>query len=127
MSTVVLYCWCHSDKASVLLYFTFKARRSRINHARKCRLSKVNSNVIKTANAMIKSLFKSIGINDIESLLYVWINGGICTQTMVKVCIMQFNDTLIHIAICLGDLFFIASTDTRWVVFLNETPTPAYR
>ena len=22
MSTVVLYCWCHSDGASVLLYFT---------------------------------------------------------------------------------------------------------
>ena len=24
MSTVVLYCWCHSDGASVLLYFTFQ-------------------------------------------------------------------------------------------------------
>ena len=24
MSTVVLYCWCHSDGASVLLYFTLK-------------------------------------------------------------------------------------------------------
>ena len=24
MSTVVLYCWCHSDSASVLLYFTYK-------------------------------------------------------------------------------------------------------
>ena len=23
ISTVVLYCWCHSDSASVLLYFTF--------------------------------------------------------------------------------------------------------
>ena len=23
MSPVVLYCWCHSDSASVLLYFTF--------------------------------------------------------------------------------------------------------
>ena len=23
MSTVVLYCWCHSDSASVFLYFTF--------------------------------------------------------------------------------------------------------
>ena len=23
MSTVVLYCWCHGDSASVLLYFTF--------------------------------------------------------------------------------------------------------
>ena len=23
MSTVMLYCWCHSDSASVLLYFTF--------------------------------------------------------------------------------------------------------
>ena len=23
VSTVVLYCWCHSDSASVLLYFTF--------------------------------------------------------------------------------------------------------
>ena len=23
MSTVVLYCWCHSDDASVHLYFTF--------------------------------------------------------------------------------------------------------
>ena len=23
MSTVVLYCWCHSDSASFLLYFTF--------------------------------------------------------------------------------------------------------
>ena len=27
MSTVVLYCWCHSDSASVLLYFTFQKRR----------------------------------------------------------------------------------------------------
>ena len=25
MFTVVLYCWCHSDSASVLLYFTFNA------------------------------------------------------------------------------------------------------
>ena len=24
MSIVVLYCWCHSDSASVLLYFTFE-------------------------------------------------------------------------------------------------------
>ena len=24
MSTVVLYCWCHSDGASVLSYFTFQ-------------------------------------------------------------------------------------------------------
>ena len=24
MSTVVLYCWCHSDGASVLLYFTLQ-------------------------------------------------------------------------------------------------------
>ena len=23
MSTVVLFCWCHSDSGSVLLYFTF--------------------------------------------------------------------------------------------------------
>ena len=23
MSTVVLYCWCHSDGASVISYFTF--------------------------------------------------------------------------------------------------------
>ena len=23
MPTVVLYCWCHSDSTSVLLYFTF--------------------------------------------------------------------------------------------------------
>ena len=23
MSTLVLYCWCHSDSASVILYFTF--------------------------------------------------------------------------------------------------------
>ena len=23
MFTVVLYCWCHSDSVSVLLYFTF--------------------------------------------------------------------------------------------------------
>ena len=26
MSTVVLYCWCHSDSASVLLYFTYEGR-----------------------------------------------------------------------------------------------------
>ena len=24
MSTVVLYCWCHSESASVLLYFTYE-------------------------------------------------------------------------------------------------------
>ena len=24
MSTVVLYCWCHNDLASVLLYFTLR-------------------------------------------------------------------------------------------------------
>ena len=28
MSTVVLYCWCHSDSASVLLYFTFCLQES---------------------------------------------------------------------------------------------------
>ena len=27
MSTVVLYCWCHSDGASVLLYFTLQVHR----------------------------------------------------------------------------------------------------
>ena len=27
MSTVVLYCWCHSDGASVLLYFTFYTQK----------------------------------------------------------------------------------------------------
>ena len=27
MSTVVLYCWCHSDSASVLLYFTWYTKR----------------------------------------------------------------------------------------------------
>ena len=27
MSTVVLYCWCHNDSASVLLYFTLKIER----------------------------------------------------------------------------------------------------
>ena len=26
LSTVVLYCWCHSDSASVLLYFTLKEK-----------------------------------------------------------------------------------------------------
>ena len=25
MSNVVFYCWCHSDSASVLLYFTFSS------------------------------------------------------------------------------------------------------
>ena len=29
MYTVVLYCWCHSDSASVLLYFTFKLNMKR--------------------------------------------------------------------------------------------------
>ena len=33
MSTVVLYCWCHSDSASVLLYFTLIMAR---NIRRKC-------------------------------------------------------------------------------------------
>ena len=32
MSTVVLYCWCHSDSASVLLYFTIVCRDG-LNHA----------------------------------------------------------------------------------------------
>ena len=34
MSTVALYCWCHSDGASVLLYFTSemdKAPRKNLN------------------------------------------------------------------------------------------------
>ena len=26
MSTVLIYCWCYSDSASVVLYFTFKSR-----------------------------------------------------------------------------------------------------
>ena len=30
MSTVVLYCWCHSDGASVLLYFTFIGPSTRL-------------------------------------------------------------------------------------------------
>ena len=29
MSTVVLYCWCHSDSASVILYFTLVKRLRR--------------------------------------------------------------------------------------------------
>ena len=32
MSTVVLYCWCHSDSASVLLYFTLQVHRWCIVH-----------------------------------------------------------------------------------------------
>ena len=31
MSTVKLYCWCHSDGASVLLYFTFLSKFSAIS------------------------------------------------------------------------------------------------
>ena len=31
MSTVVLYCWCHSDSASVLLYFTFETPFSNLD------------------------------------------------------------------------------------------------
>ena len=34
MSTVVLYCWCHSDGASVLMYFTL-IYTSTTNKARK--------------------------------------------------------------------------------------------
>ena len=30
MSTVVFYCWCHSDSASVLLYFTFLSHLFRL-------------------------------------------------------------------------------------------------
>ena len=33
MSTVVLYCWCHSDSASVLLYFTLSALRRSMGSA----------------------------------------------------------------------------------------------
>ena len=37
MSTVVLYCWCHSDSTSVLLYFTlvYDPKRSRILRGRR--------------------------------------------------------------------------------------------
>ena len=31
MSTVVLYCWCHSDSASVLLYFTLITLQQHFN------------------------------------------------------------------------------------------------
>ena len=33
MSTMVLYCWCHSDSASVLLYFTFQGKEMKVNVA----------------------------------------------------------------------------------------------
>ena len=35
MSTAVLYCWCHSDSASVILYFTF------LSHLFLCRVELV--------------------------------------------------------------------------------------
>ena len=39
MSIVVLYCWCHSDSESVLLYFTF-VKGSILNRIlRSCELS----------------------------------------------------------------------------------------
>ena len=48
MSTVVLYCWCHSDSASVFLYFTthphlFKQSPSRSVKALQRKMGKLHS------------------------------------------------------------------------------------
>ena len=42
MSKVVLYCWCHSDSASVLLYFTFSSETNEWNSTKLNRKEDLN-------------------------------------------------------------------------------------
>ena len=51
MSTVVLYCWCHSDSAPVLLYFTF------LSHLFLCRVELVEQFPARGSTQVLLCLF----------------------------------------------------------------------
>ena len=54
MSTVVLYCWCHSDSVSVLLYFTF------LSHLFLCRVELVVQFPARGSTQVLLCLFPGV-------------------------------------------------------------------
>ena len=72
MSTVVLYCWCHSDSASVLLYFTCSGKPNILRDKNVIRLESRN-----TAG-------QPVDINDNESKIIASLNT-ICNYFDIKV------------------------------------------
>ena len=72
MSTVVLYCWCHSDSASVLLYFTLMHSRlllTLIYHisSKADRIYSIGLKIVKFSSIYLK-------LNSLVTLCWIYVN-----------------------------------------------------
>ena len=119
MSTVVLYCWCHSDSASVLLYFTLKWQYGYIKITavfflkidfifNKIKIiSFVSADLScdarkESENYKMKKFFPTVGLEPNTSRLLDWCSKQLCYGTGMNNLII--NNWLIRIVVLWTDI-----------------------